>query len=510
MNPDEPLSDNRPYTMAASFLEHHKLAEVEWLGDRKGYARVSAVNPTKLRHFLEDFYIHKSFSYSTVRPEMVRSSVTKFLNRQFYFDGNGKDKPLRVTGGMVNDVIHQLRALCQVNVDRMPAWLDNSDGGLPEPHNVVAFENGLLDVSDCDIPLISPTPNWFSQTVLPRAYDPSAKCPMTLKFFRDLLVSDDQIALLQEWLGYLLTQDTSMQKLLMLLGIPGAGKGTLMRLMTDLIGKPSTVTFKLVDLQKEFTLSAWLGKSLAICREAVLSNHADAHQVIEEILAIAGEDDRFVNVKNKNPLPNERMNARMVLAMNGFPQLPAAGNQLRRRSLILSFDRMPATVDAHLYDKLKLELPGLTAWAMEGLHRLRANGVFTVTSRSADLLDRLCRLASPVRSFGEDCLSIVPEQYDEAGRPMTRPRELKRIVYEAWRAWQQEHGHKAMSFNSFFEKLYEAFPSVRSVRAASGTARVHCLEGVELCDDVLEKIPTDKKSMTSAEMDVRQGRLEAA
>jgi hypothetical protein len=69
--------------------------------------------------------------------------------------------------------------------------------------------------------------------------------------------------------------------------------------------------------------------------------------------------------------------------------------------LVLTFqnsfrDRM----DTELRTRLAAELPGVALWALEGLRRLRANGMrFTVGERGRKAIARACWIAKPCASL---------------------------------------------------------------------------------------------------------------
>jgi putative DNA primase/helicase len=74
--------------------------------------------------------------------------------------------------------------------------------------------------------------------VLPFEFDARASAPREwLAFLKKLWPNDPEtIGTLQEWFGYLLTPDTRQQKILFLLGPKRSGKGTIARVLGELVG----------------------------------------------------------------------------------------------------------------------------------------------------------------------------------------------------------------------------------------------------------------------------------
>lgn len=491
----EPLSDKRPLTLAAAFLAQQDPPLATVLRD----GGVTRVEPKLLRHWREEFYVFRQYVYRKWIKEELEGQVVRFLNGQRIAKGE-ETVPLCVTRAVVKDVLHQLACLCQVGVEAMPVWLDGQ--ARPDPRHVVAFTNGLLDVDewldDPEVPLAAPTADWFSETVLPRAYDPKAKCGRTIDFFFEALGDREQVDLLQEWMGYILTRDTKYQKMIWLQGLAGGGKGTILRLMRELVGAENTVNFSLYRLAEQFTLSSFLGKTLAIEPDTRLGHDAKTHSIVETLLSIVGEDDLNVDRKFRELISNIKLGTRIAIATNSFPYMPDAGNALRRRSLILTFNEtFHGREDVHLGEKLRLELSGLTTWALQGLRRLSERGQFLNTERQQEFLDEMELAHSPVKGFLRDCCEIDP---GDGGEP---PREMKRALYVAFCWWAQKNGHNRMAVNSLCRQLYET-RGVRPVRERDGDSRLQMIQGLRLSAESWEHITEDDMLTASEKEEVRR------
>ncbi len=211
----------------------------------------------------------------------------------------------------------------------------------------------------------------------------------------------DSVALLQEYVGYVLSGRTDMQKMLLLIGPTRSGKGTIARMLTELIGRGHVAGPTLASLGTNFGLSPLIGKPLAIISDARLGD-TPSHTVVERLLSITGEDMLTVDRKFREPWSG-KLPARFVILSNELPKFKDSSGAIANRLLILQMtESFLGREDRTLDERLRAELPGILTWALEGLDRLVRNGRFTVPGSSEDAAHLMMDLASPVSAFVRD------------------------------------------------------------------------------------------------------------
>jgi putative DNA primase/helicase len=177
------------------------------------------------------------------------------------------------------------------------------DSGLPAGQ-YVACANGLLDVRDQQ--LHPSTPCYFGMVAVPFDYDPSVGAPVEwLRFLRTLWppangaeAETEEITTLQEWIGYVLSGRTDLQKILLMVGPRRSGKGTIGRIVAALVGAGNVAGPTLASLTTNFGLQPLLGRSLAIVGDARVGKDGQ-NQVVERLLSISGEDMITVDRKHR-------------------------------------------------------------------------------------------------------------------------------------------------------------------------------------------------------------------
>jgi len=373
----------------------------------------------------------------------------------------------------VDNVLDALRAAANLSarvVPSVPAWIERAAGDR-DPHSLIPLANGLLCVNDQA--LMPPSPRLFVPYCLPFDYPATVAPPLTwLRFLASVWPDDpESVECLQEWIGYLLTADTSQQKALMIVGPRRSGKGTIGRIIVRLLGQGNVASPTLASLGHQFGLQVLIGKTAALVSDARLGGRADIAAIAENVLRLTGEDEISVDRKFQTAY-TARLLARLIVLGNEVPTFRDAASALPSRFVILRTMRSFYGAEDHgLEARLVTELPGILVWALQGLRRLRERGRFVQPKASADALRLMEDLASPIGSFLRDCCVVAPGEWTPV-----------KTMYEAWRDWCKEHGRDQPGTEQMFGRdLAAAAPQVRVTRPRKDNPeRIRRYEGLRL------------------------------
>ena len=277
--------------------------------------------------------------------------------------------------------------------------------------------------------------------------------------------SSDEPQALQEWFGYSLVADTSQQKMLLIVGPPRSGKGTIARVLTQLVGVNNVAGPTTSSLAGAFGLQPLVGKSLAIVSDARFSGE-NVSTVVERLLCISGEVALTIDRKHTTSV-TMKLPTRFVFLSNELPRLNDASSALAGRFIILRLtESFYGREDQGLTDKLLGELPGILNWSLDGWRRLKQRGHFVQPTSSAEVMKDLEDLASPVRAFvREECVLQPGNRI-----PVSE-------LYLVFRAWMERDGRTAPSRQVFGRDLNAAFSCI-NVRRNSTQQRYY--EGISL------------------------------
>jgi len=250
-------------------------------------------------------------------------------------------------------------------------------------------------------------------------YDPQAvDCPVWMEFLRQLFGDkDDEIAMLQEFAGYLLAGDTWAEKGLIIVGPPRAGKGIIGHVLSELLGRSMVSSPALHAIGGRFGLESLIDKRMCLISDARLSNRQDIFAVIETLLRVIGGDEMSVDRKNKSAL-NLGLGVRVLMLSNEMPHLPDNSSAINNRFLIIRLrESFLGREDVHLLDKLLLELPAIGNWAIAGYRRLVESYKFTEPQSSRDERDEWRVETNPleefVRGYCNTSGEVIPTTFTE-------------------------------------------------------------------------------------------------
>jgi putative DNA primase/helicase len=441
-----------------------------------------AQNLRKLHHYRGDFYWFNGTHYQAVDNGEIRKIVWEFLESAkrivWVLEGDGEDaekvskiKPFKPNMNAVSNVVDALAAVTEVEGSpELPAWLGgcNSPPSESPPSEILSLSNGLLHVPTKR--LHPSTPAFFSTTASEVAFDLYAPEPTRWMQFLDEVFGEDQEAksTLQEWLGYLLTPNTSLQKIMLMVGPARGGKGTIGRIIRELLGPRSVAPLTLADLGKDFGLQHLIGKTACVISDARFSTRADPAVVAERLLSISGEDALPIGRKFKSVWEGA-LKVRFTVMTNELPQLTDNSGALMRRFVVLKLRHsFLGREDPGLFEKLQAELPGILNWAIAGHARLKSRGRFEMPTSSADAIQAMSEIGSPILSFIADYCDVGPGFEVE-----------KKALFEKWYGWCNRTGNRSGTESMFGRDLRAAVAGIGEKRPRSGN-RERVYTGIQL------------------------------
>jgi putative DNA primase/helicase len=331
--------------------------------------------------------------YAEMNPEVLKSQLWDFLSKI----NSGQFKP---HDSDINGVVAAIKGRVIIDDEKdVGAWL--GEGAAPwGEEEVIVCRNGVVRLADGE--LWAHSPQLLVLNAIDTDYEPAAVALRWEQFLAEIW--PDEVAcraMLQEWFGLLLTDETKYQKGLMLYGPARSGKGTIGRMIRNLLGARNFCAPNLTQLGKDFGLEPLIGKKVAVIGDA-RTDHRSNHSVItERLLSTIGEDPQDINRKNRK-FWSGILRTRVQINSNELPDLKDDTGVVATRFIILQIRvSYLGREDFNLEKKLVPELSGILNWAIAGYQRLREADGFTIVGDSS-LNDELAAIGSTVHAFVED------------------------------------------------------------------------------------------------------------
>lgn len=277
--------------------------------------------------------------------------------------------------------------------------------------NVIHVANGMLLLGeDGSIELKPFGPEWFSRNRSEISWNPKAECP---RFKQELLLSamdEDDVRLIQRYVGQCLLGTNPSQTFLTLRGTPGGGKSTLANVIEGLIGRFNVTELRIAQLCERFELIRFVGRTLLAGKDVPgdFLNSRPAHV----LKALVGGDTLEGEVKNGNESFSVEGRFNVLISTNTRlrVKLDADAGAWRRRMLIVDYSRPKPAKPIPEFDRLLLreEGAGILRWAVDGAMELRRDlnetGSIRLTDAQSRRVDDLLSESDSVRSFVRQCV----------------------------------------------------------------------------------------------------------
>jgi len=327
-------------------------------------------------------------------------------------------------------------------------------------------DNGVIDLRDGGL---RPHRSEDYLTRISRvAYDPDATCPTWEAFLLRVMGDDPElVTFLQRAAGYTLTGSTREQVLFLLYGIGANGKSTFIEIVRLLSGEYAAQAEFSTFLKQD---SATVRNDIArlVGARFVAAVEAEGGRPLAEAMVKQMTGGDMVTARHLYQEYFEfRPAFKVWLAANHKPVIKGTDHGIWRRIRLIPFVvTIPeAERDPDLVEKLKLELPGVLAWAVRGCLEWQAerlgmpSSVRAATDSYRDEMDVL-------GGFLGDRCALEPQAM-----------AITKQLYQAYKLWADESGERAITKKAMGLRLSErGFVPVKGNRGARGWRGLRLLQ----------------------------------
>ena len=329
------------------------------------------------------------------------------------------------------------------NMETMP----NIDDGPPHPDSV-NFVNGMYDWK-LDEFTEGHHPDHHSTVQMGVRWNADAVCPIFNAWIRDILPEDcwDYI---DEIIGYVMMNGNPLQKAVLLYGAGRNGKGTLLRIIKDVIGLANITAISLQQLTENRFAPASLHMKLADIAGDIHGGHIEQTNIFK---TVTGDDVFEAERKNQQSFRFASWAVPMFSA-NKIPTSSDTSQGYINRWEVIPFTRDLTKVEGGPNPTIEnsirgcvSELEGVAVRGMRGLRRLMERGHFPRPPSVQEAFNRFVEALDPVRSWMAECTSQEATELGEA------PWTYRTFLHMEHSAWREKNGHGKISAKAFYEKL---------------------------------------------------------
>lgn len=345
---------------------------------------------------------------------------------------------------------------------------------------LINMANGLLDWKAPGAPMLIPHDARHLSTVqLPVRWAPGESTCADFDRFLEASVPIDDQQRVWELIGYLMMSGNPLQRMFLLLGGGGNGKGVFLAVILALLGKRNVSSVALADfVENQFAAADCFGRLANICGDIDVTYIERTGR----LKALSGEDNVRGERKFGQPFDFEFW-GKALFSANGIMQSADSSRGWMRRWEVVRFPFEPKTQDRGLKARLTrpAELEAIAVKAVLALRDLMARGEFDHGESAKDAHREFAIRNNRVLAWIE-----------ETGYRDDSARYPRKELYDAYRFWDaaENPAGRHMSATTFYERL-EQVPGMRASKY--GGVRVfwglrlnrdrHLVMSAEVADD---------------------------
>jgi P4 family phage/plasmid primase-like protien len=315
----------------------------------------------------------------------------------------------------------------------------------------INMSNGMLHWDHPTGPeLLSHHDLYMSRVQLPVRWKDSAECP-EFDAFVDACVAPDDRQRLWEIIGYLMMWGNPLQRMFLLTGAGGNGKGVLLAVITALLGERNCAAVPLHQfIEDRFAPADLYGMLANICGDI----DAEYIERTGRIKELAGEDSIRAEHKGQRAF-RFQFQGKSIFSANGIPSSSDASVGWTRRWEVVEFPNAPRVADRGLKARLcrPESLEGIARKAVLALRDLMARGEFQHGAAAIRVHEDFAQKSNKVLLWLDESAVRVPgTHYDR--------RELLKL-FRHWDAFENPAARQ-MGSQTFYDRM-RAIPWVREL-----------------------------------------------
>ncbi len=304
---------------------------------------------------------------------LARETVSTFYLYLHDMDEDGQKAFLKHIRSSGNET--KLKAMASVarSWDKMSIRSDDFDA---DPY-LLNCQNGVINLKTGR--LIPHSPDLLLTKICNTVYDTNAKCPEWLKFLDTIFRGDESlIAFIQKAVGYGLTGDVSQQIFFILHGDGANGKSTFVETIYKILGGYAAITPTATLVAKR---GSEIPNDVARLKGArfIISSELERSKLLDEALVKRLTSEEPISARFlRQEFFEFKPTGKIFLSTNYKPTIRGTDDGIWRRIRLIPFEHKFEGEERieNFADKFLLpELPGILAWAVRGLLRMRSEGM---------------------------------------------------------------------------------------------------------------------------------------
>lgn len=292
---------------------------------------------------------------------------------------------------------------------------------------LLGVANGVVDMMKAS--LVANDPKELITRYTRASYFKKAPAPEFMKFLCSICLGrEDLMDFLQEVVGYTLSGSAKEEAFFLLVGTGANGKSTFVETILYLIGDygigmPGNAFIKSNSRAMRNDLARLPGTRMATCAEANTGMSFD-EAMVQRATGADTMTARFMGEE----FFDFRSTTKFFLSVNTLPKITGASNGIFRRFIVIPFDGdFRDSMDRDLPEKLKGEIDGILAWAVQGFQRWHKRGHLEQPACVIEASAAYRAEMDTVQTFLNACCTQAPD----ASTALT-------TLFDAYQKWGEE------------------------------------------------------------------------